>query len=243
MIQFNLLPDVKLEYVKAKRNKRLIITAAIIVMVACGTILAVISGAVYGIQRGHISNLDEDIAEYTEDIKNIDEINRILTVQNQLNTITSLHEDKPVVSRLFSFVETITPSDVSINRIEVNFENESIILSGQADTLATVNKFVDTIKFTNYSIDSDDDADSQGAVSSTEESTEDERAFFDVVLSSFGRTNDETSYTIELSFNPIIFDSTQDVSLELIQRITTRSEVQRPQALFRTPEETNNGEQ
>ncbi len=234
MIQFNLLPDVKLEYIRTKRTKRLVITVSVIVISACGFLLAVLAGTVYGLQRIHISNLTEDIEQDTRTIQEIEDINRVLTVQNQLNTINSLHDDKPVVSRLFDFITTITPSDVSINRLDVDFEESRIEISGETASLATVNKFVDTIKFTTYTVsvngsDAEENLDNNG-----------ERAFSDVVLSSFGRANDETSYTIELSFDPVIFDSNQDVSLQISERITTRSEVERPQALFRTPDEEDN---
>lgn len=240
MIQFNLLPDVKLEYVKAKRNKRLVISVAVMVMVVCVILIALIASAVYGVQRAHISNIDEDIAEYTNAIEEIEDINRILTVQNQLNTINGLHEDKPVVSRLFNYIETITPSNVSINQIEVSFENSTMTISGEADTLATVNKYVDTIKFTNYAIGENDEEETDNQPNGDEPSNN--AAFSDVVLDSFGRTNDEVSYTIELSFDPIIFDSAERVSLELQNRITTRSELERPQALFRTPTEEDNAQ-
>lgn len=237
MIQFNLLPDVKIQYIKARRMKRTVIVASVIVIASCAAVLALLASAVYGLQRNHIANLSEDIERDISAVQEVQDINRVLTVQNQLGTIDSLHEAKPVTSRLFDFIESITPSDVSINSVEVDYANDSIFVSGEANNLATVNKFVDTIKFTTYVIATDEDENNNS------NNDDNSLAFSNVVLSSFGRTNDETSYTIDLTFNPIIFDSSEDIRLEVQQRITTRSEVERPQALFRTPEEDNNAQE
>lgn len=233
MIQFNLLPDIKLEYIKSQRIKRMVISIAIVVTLACVAIVSILAINVYGVQKSHIDNLSQDISDGEAEIQSIDQFDRILTVQNQLVSIPDLHGQKPVTSRLFSMIESITPSDVRINRFEVDFESSSAKLSGQADDLASVNKFVDTIKFTNYILESED-----------ENLTS--RAFSNVVLTNFSRTPSEAAYTIDFSFEPIIFDVNQDIELKLEEQITTRSEVERPQPLFSEPvfneEDVNNGQ-
>lgn len=241
MIQFNLLPDVKLEYIRAQRTKRLVIISAGLVIAACVVILLILVGSVYGLQRAHLSNLDDDIADKTQTIQEIDHLNRILTVQNQLGDINRLHADKPVSSRLFTYIEEVTPSNVSINTLEVDFDEGTMEISGETESLANVNKFVDTLKFVTYTeTDGSDNEASQDDQDDAE--TETKNAFSEVVLSSFGKKIDETSYTVTLSYNPIIFDSVADVTLDVQNRITTRSEVDRPDALFRTPEEPEDAE-
>ena len=42
MIQFNLLPDVKLDYIKSKKNKHLIITSSVIVSGAALAVLIIL---------------------------------------------------------------------------------------------------------------------------------------------------------------------------------------------------------
>ena len=234
MIQFNLLPDVKLEYIKAQRLKRSVIAISTLVVSACIVLLLLLAGAVYGLQRNHISNLTDDINDYEKQIQSIPDINRILTVQNQLNTINQLHDDKPVTTRLFAFLETVTPADVDINRVEISFGGQSIQIAGQATDLATVNKFVDTLKFTTY-IELDDDGEPITLADSEEEVVR--LAFSDVVLTGFSRNQTEATYRIELSFNPIIFASQSEIGLVVPDRITTRSEVDRPKALFQEPED------
>ena len=231
MIQFNLLPDVKINYIRAKRVKRLITVTSLLIIGFSLFVTASIATNVFVIQRRHISNINEDIQSYTQQIEAVEEVNRILTVQNQLRTITQLHDQKPVVSRLFSFIETITPSNISMSRLNVDLERDTMVITGQGSDLATVNKFVDTLKFTQYQFVDETEEDELQLIGVAEE-----KAFQDVVLSSFNRGPDEVTFRIELVFLPIIFDSQDEVVLIVPEQITTRSELERPQALFQQPQ-------
>jgi len=84
MIQFNLLPDVKIEYVKAKRTKRIILSGATVVSIAVVVVTALMFSYVHVAQKKHITDLTNDIVSVTADIKSTDNLNNILTVQNQL---------------------------------------------------------------------------------------------------------------------------------------------------------------
>lgn len=242
MIQFNLLPDIKLEYIRAQKMKRSII---LIALISTGISIAVVSMLainVYGLQREHIRNLSSDIAEGEETIQSIDQFDRILTVQNQLLSLPDLHSQKPEASRLYEYIETVVPSDVRINRVELDFEAATLRFTGQADDLSEVNRFVDTLKFTNYVILDDEETDDED---SDDERQEDKiRAFSSVVLTNFSRDPAEASYTIDLEFDSTIFDTNQNAQLVLEKKITTRSQVERPEPLFSDPiiEESDNAE-
>ena len=235
MIQFNLLPDIKIEYIRAKRVKRTVITAAFIIIGGSLAVVGILAGTVYGFQKNHINNLGEDIAKIEQEIQSVEQIDRVLTVQNQLTTIDGLHQDKPVASRLFTYIERLTPTDVSINKIEVDFDLSTIVVSGQSPDLASVNKFVDTLKFTEFSVNDIDESsvtdDTSASVSSLG------RAFSGVVLSSFSASASETTYTVELDFDPAIFDSESEALLILQNKISTRSELEKPTDLFQNPRE------
>ncbi|CAN5697710.1 hypothetical protein BH23PAT2_BH23PAT2_03110 [soil metagenome] len=236
MIQFNLLPDIKLEYIRAQRLKRTVISISLIIVVASIVVLILLAGTVYGFQRKHINDLTEDISKTEQDIKDIDQINRLLTVQNQLRSINDLHEQKPVSSRFFTFIERLTPTDININRVEVDFEASTMKITGAGSNLASVNKFADTLKFTEYAIAEESDV--TDSDSSDEES--EGPAFSGVVLSSFDRSKEGVSYVIDLSFNPQIFVSNSEILLIIRDKITTRSELEKPglpesDSLFRGP--------
>ena len=65
MIQFNLLPDVKLEYIKAKRTKRSVMLVSIIATGVALGISIMLFLTVSVLQKQHINNLNNDIQKYT----------------------------------------------------------------------------------------------------------------------------------------------------------------------------------
>ncbi len=229
MIQFNLLPDVKLNYLRAKRNRRIITIFSGFAVAGCLLIVGALFTVVNVVQQRHIANIEEDISSTAASIKSIEDFDRIITVQNQLNSIDQLHAEKPVLSRLFSYIETIIPANVNINTLELNIGTSRIELLGRTESITELNRFIDTLKFTDYVIESDD---------SNEGDSISERAFESVVLESFGQGDDDVSFNVSLAFNPIIFESDEEISLDVQRQITTRSELARPEALFQAPEES-----
>lgn len=224
MIQFNLLPDIKLEYIKTTRTKRLIMLIAAMITAISLTVMILLFTIVNGLQATHLKNLSAEIEADANAIKDTQDIEKILTIQSQLTSLPALHEQKPVASRLFKYIGQVTPVDVSIAKLNINFTDQTIIVTGAADNLGTVNKFVDTLKFTEFKTDGTQ-----------------ERAFFEVVLSSFGKDVKGASYTINLKFKPAVFDSAHDIELIIPNIITTRSQTEKPdEALFQpltTPED------
>ncbi len=220
MIQFNLLPDVKLEYIRAKRTKRTILLSSILAGGAALFILILLFFVVNVLQKQHLKALDKDISNMTTELRNKADLSKVLTVQNQLSKLPALHDERPVATRLFGYIGQITPAQISIAKLEVNFTDSNFVITGAADSLGTVNKFIDTLKFTNYTY--------------TEEGVEQTKsAFSEVVMTTFGRDDKGASYIISLKFDPVIFDSkTQDVKLIVPNQITTRSETEKPTDLF-----------
>lgn len=214
MIQFNLLPDVKLEYIKARRLKRSVVLISGLVAAASLTLLIILFVGVVIFQKKHMNDLSADIKTDTAKLESVQDLDKILTVQNQLGSLPGLHDQKPVTSRLFTYLPQLTPQKVSISDLILDFEAQTLVIKGTADTVSTVNKFVDTLKFTDLKI-----------------GEEQKRAFSAVVLTSFDRT-DKASYEINMKFDPAIFDSKNDVSLAVPNIITTRSEIEKPEPLF-----------
>lgn len=217
MIQFNLLPDIKIQFLKAQRQKRLFILISTIVIIASITVLVLLAVTVFGVQRKSINDLTNDIASASEELQSTEDLSKILTVQNQLNVLPELHNEKPVAGRLFGYLNDATPNNINIARAQADFTTNTLTLSGGANALEDVNQFIDTLKFTNFTTNGDDER---------------RRAFSGVVLSNFGRDATAATYTIELTFEPIIFSEQHTVALIVPNIITTRSEVAQPQALF-----------
>jgi len=230
MIQFNLLPDVKLEYIKARRMKYLVMLSSLVIT---GVMIALVVSLFLGVkvvQRKHLNNLDKDIKRVSDQLKSEKDIDKILTVQNQLGSLNGLHDSKPAAYRIGSYLEKITPVQVSISELTIDFSAKTMKFTGSAGSIAEVNQFVDTLKFTEFQVDGGDSS----------------NAFSTVVLSEFSRsdsnnTNDKkkVSYSITMAFDPLIFDLQKNVVLKVPDRISTRSITERPEPLFQKQPEVN----
>jgi Tfp pilus assembly protein PilN len=220
MIQFNLLPDIKLEYVKSERTKRVVVAASVLVSAGALFLLILMFLVVNVFQKKHMSDVNKDIKSYSTTLQNTKDLAKILTVQNQLQSLPNLHEQKPVTSRLFGYLSQVVSAQVNIAKLEVDFDANTMTFTGTADSLNSVNTFVDTLKFTTYETE-------DGSITG-------KSAFTSVVLSEFTRTSDKgASYTITLNFSPDIFDVSKDVKLVVPPgKITTRSETEKPNDLF-----------
>lgn len=228
MIQLNLLPDVKLQYIKAQQARRLIFSVSFLVSAASVGLL-IIALLYDGLQHRNLTNLNKDIKNESSTLQNEPQINKILTVQNQLNSLTQLHTSKPAAASLFTYLNEVTPVQVAIGTLNADFNANTLSISGTSDNLKDINTFVDTIKYSKYSI-----AGTSGTVT----------AFSNVVLTSFGLNNQSpnpaqaASYTINLSFDPTIFNVSKTVNLIVPNIVTTRSELALPSDLSKI---TTNG--
>jgi Tfp pilus assembly protein PilN len=229
MIQFNLLPDVKLEYIKAQSMRRLILGVSVLISVIAIVILGLLIGA-NQLGKKHLSDLSRDIATESHKLQNEPQINNILTVQNQLESLTTLHGGKPALSRTFDYLNSLTPAHISITSYVTDLTANTVIITGTSDSLSTVNQYVDTLKFTTYMVT--DTSTAAGATTTTKPP-----AFSNVVLSSFGlvsgsKADQAASFSVSLKYDPVIYDITKTVSLTVPNLVTTRSGNAQPSDLF-----------
>lgn len=220
MVQFNLLPDVKLEYVRARRTQRVVMAFSVLLSAIALVIFIFLLLFVNVAQKKTLSDLDKDIKSSSSKLTGTKDLNQILTVQNQLNSLPALNAQKPATARLFDYVKELTPTNAFINKLDIDYTQNTAILTGTADAIDTVNTFVDTLKFTSYTAQ-----DTSGNKTTA-------KAFSDVVLSAFNRDSKEATYTITLSFDPVIFNTTDTVKLTVPDIISTRSAIDQPKALF-----------
>lgn len=229
MIQFNLLPDVKIEFIKTQRLRRTIFLVSILVTVVSVGLLAIQFMTVGVYQKVKLNSLSKEIAQSSKKLQDTPDLNKILTVQNQLNSLQGQHDKKVIASRLPKFLDKVTPSNVSINKLDVDFTTQTLIFAGKSDNLVNINKFVDTLKFTNYQRTGSEDT---------------TKAFVSVVLEAFAKdvTGGGVTYTIKATYDPVIFSTIQPdantaegslnqqdaIALNVLNIITTRSETEKP---------------
>lgn len=230
MIQFNLLPDVKLEYIKARRTKRLVILGSATVTAITIAITGVLFVGTNVVQRQHLNHLRDDIARDSKKLEDEKDLDKILTVQHQLDSLNGLHEAKPATERIGPYLSQVTPVEVTISSLTVDFTANSMTIEGSSGQLKAINEFVDTLKFTKYNHEG-----------------QSMNAFSGVVLAAFTRNDEDVdapaTYQITLVFDPIIFNNTKTVALEVPATTTTRSNTERPDPLFQSQETQQGGNQ
>jgi Tfp pilus assembly protein PilN len=230
-VQFNLLPDVKMQLVAAQRKRNLVISLALLVSAVAFTIFLIMLVTVDVVQKKQLSNADKSFAKYSKQLASTPNVAQVLTVQNQLQALVGLHQQKHVASRLFTYLPQITPTDAHISQFSIDFSKNTMEISGTADSQQATNTFIDTLKFTTYKVNDKDQAVS---------------AFPSVVETSFGVTTGGASYSLTIQFDPILFSNNlggKTPALTVPKKTTTRSVMDNPANLFNSTDSTKAGGQ
>jgi len=230
MIQFNLLPDIKQQFIRTRNLKRLIILISFSVSGLALAVFIFFIVFVGIIQKKNISDLNSTIQTDASQLQSPD-LNKVLTIQNQLNSISTLENNEPVAARLFIFLPELVPSDVFLTQLGADFSANTVTFTGTAPSLFDVNVFIDTLKFATYQLD--------GKTISNPP-----LAFSNVILGSFTRNPGGATFTVTSGYNPTIFSELHSVNLVVKPETTTRSILDLPTDLFQTPtKSTSTGSQ
>jgi hypothetical protein len=220
MIQINLLPDVKLKFLRAQRNKRLVIGLSFIVSGTFIAITVILALHVYVNQALHASSLQRDIDEGITEFQSIDNLETVLTVREQLLDLSGLHNDKPAVTRLPDFLAAIVPKDIKLAELTLDFSGNTIRLSGKGKDVVTVNIFADVLKNAYYS---------QG------DGNLPQKAFSNVEFEISVANDEGVGFETAMEFDSRIFDiKTDNVEITIPSVISTQSSL-RSNALFDAP--------
>ncbi|HXY17920.1 MAG TPA: PilN domain-containing protein [Candidatus Nitrosopolaris sp.] len=228
-VQFNLLPDVKLAYVKAQRSRRLVTVVAVLLSSVAIAILLIMVFTVEVVQRKQLNDAAAAVTTANKQLSGIAGLDQVMTVQNQLYALATLHQQKHISSRLMlPYLPNITPSNVQISQVSLDLTKNTLSISGTAASQLAVNTFVDTLEFAQFKVGS------QSA----------RAAFTSVVESTFSLTNNGTTYTITANVDPGLFANTgQTPQIILNNQITTRSVLEDPSNFLFTGTNSKQGSQ
>lgn len=233
MIQVNLLPIEEKEKTKNKLIEQLMISISFIVAALF------LSGAVFlfiftnFVQKNHIDNLRSDTEAALNEIRSTPETGKLLTIQNQLQTLPELHAIKPLTSRMFTYLTKIIPDNVQLTNLTMKLSTEeatnNISLTGLTDDFKSTNIFIDILKNATFSstLNLKDALDlEEGNVT-----TEQKIAFNRVIFKSGTKDDDQgLRFQIDMSYNPEIFDyAAETVAFKVPTAETTISRTERPQ--------------
>lgn len=136
MIQINLVPDVKLELIKAQRHRNSVISVAIIAMAASAVVVVLLGGYI-GVQLLRENMATAKIKKLDQEFHDIKDVEKTVTIQNQLESIQSTHSGKIMSSRIFALLEEAAAKDtdnsVSYSSFTIDTSAKTISLVVQTD--------------------------------------------------------------------------------------------------------------
>ena len=134
MIEINLIPDVKREYLHAQRMRNGVISLSILVSIIAGAAVALL--VVYvGTQSAREWLTDNEIKDQYGKISSVKDANQIVTIQNQLAQLSSMHKDKSIDSRIFDVLSAINPAapnDVKMSTVSLDPSETKLSIEGSA---------------------------------------------------------------------------------------------------------------
>lgn len=148
MIEINLIPDVKQELLKAERVRSLVISFSIVAGLAALGVVALLAVYVFGVQTVRSALSDEAIKSGSAQLAGVEDLSKVLTIQNQLSKIDELNSQKKIDSRVFEMLDAVIPpppNSVQISTLAIDAEESTITLEGQTPSYDSLEVFKKTV--------------------------------------------------------------------------------------------------
>lgn len=149
MIELNLLPDIKQEFVQARRQKRLVVASMFLLSLASIAVVVLLAFYAFAGQTLRQQLADDDIKKYSKQLNEKDNLVRDLTIQNQLASITELHKTKGEYGRIFDYLKMLNPgapNDVKIFKAVFDTTTGIISIEASAKDFKAITVFKDTLQ-------------------------------------------------------------------------------------------------
>lgn len=240
MVELNLLPDIKKEFLRAQRTRNLVISGAIMTSIIAGGFVVILASTVYVGQQAIKKKLSDDITTSQRNLEAKPEINKYLAIQGQLTAIDKVSSSRSQYARLLDFLPLLNPappSNVSLTNAMLTKADNSLVMDGEASTFEAVNNFRYTLE----------NAKLQYKVGGQPTET---NLFSDVKIDRPAIATNEggktrASFKLTLTFAPEAFDmATTDIKISVPKLTTSNSDQNAPkESLFNggTTGEPKNG--
>ncbi len=133
--EINLVPDVKVEMIKALKLRNLIFFICFVTTcVAVGLML--IFGLVVGGQELALNGKKDLLSQMSLRIHDYDDLSDFLTLQNQVEKLNDAADQKNLLSRTFNMLLSLQPTNgdvVEISDLTVNLDDSTLTFHAQAD--------------------------------------------------------------------------------------------------------------
>lgn len=231
MIQVNLVPDVKLELIRAQRHRNTVISVSIIIMIASAGVIALL-GTYIGVQVVRENFATNDITKKDAEFRGKKDIEKTVTIQNQLTSIQATHEQKAMTSRIFDLLveasATGTDNQVNYTMFSIDTSQKTISLVGQTtkrgfDAAEVFRKNIEGMKLYYVEYGGDDGKDKvpneflETPLTELKGKEKSQLIAKDVSLSdvSYAENNKDkakaVSFRLTFTYDPLLFDEKVDI--------------------------------
>lgn len=228
MIQVNLLPDIKKQYLRSLRIKSMVVFGSFLaIAIAAGAIVA-LSMTVYIGQVQYMGFVDGQIEKSAEELRKKPTLNRDLTIQNQLSALPELHASKSKYSRIMDMLPTLnpaSPNSVTLTTMQLQDETSTVSFNGRTGSFEALTSFRDSLRYADVTY-----------VAGDADGTTTEKLFSSVVIETSALTQEQgnqfVAFSIRTVYNPGVFaESSRNVALS-IPSIQTSSQADLSRKIF-----------
>lgn len=153
MIEINLLPSVKREYLKAQQMKHAVVVGSVLISLLALAIMGLLYGYVQVVQPRHQKNVQTDIDSALSDSAKKEDAVKVVTVQGALEQLPNLQDKKMITSNMFTYLKEFTPRDVSYSSIKLDLTESTIVLQGTATNFEQANVLANNLKSAKFTFD------------------------------------------------------------------------------------------
>ncbi len=227
MIQLNLLPDIKKEFINAQKTRALVMSVSIIVTLGAIVLSVLLFVYVTFLQQFQITLATNDIKGKQQQLNGISDLSKYLTIQNQLAALPDLHANKGIYSRLLNFLPVLnpnSPNNIQLSQLQMTATDKLVSLTGSTESFESLNVFVDTL---------------QNAIVTYKDSSGQQQTskIFDSVFvqsSAIDKSNggNKVSFTVRATYLDPVFDARNTNMAASVPNIKTTQSVTQSPKLF-----------
>ncbi len=143
--EINLVPDIKGEMIKTLKLRNLIFFLCIVVALA-SVVIVLITGLIMGGQQLALDSKEKTIDNLSEKLNSYSDLNDFLTIKDQVGSISTLTENKQVLSRTFNILSALLPTGadtITISELNVDLSESQPKLTFDAQANAGTEPYYD----------------------------------------------------------------------------------------------------
>ena len=152
MISINLLPDVKKELLRIRRERNLVVSISILAVGGSIVALVVLGGILGGLNIAKVvmeNGINKNKATINSAIEDR-QLNEYLTIQNQLAQIDGLKDQQLVYSRIMDYLVELnpaSPNNVSLSTVDLEMSDAAVsaTIEGVVDNFEALNVYQNTL--------------------------------------------------------------------------------------------------